>query len=191
MGKLLLLFIIVPLVDAWLLIQLGGMMGFANTLLLVIATGVLGAWLFRLEGTRAWGKWQSSLAEGRVPEEGVLGGVLLLVGGVLLVTPGVITDAVGLLLLVPPTRSLVARVLGPRLTRAVKNKARSVVESPNVRVVHFGFGGGPGPRPARREVHRREVDVPDVEVVGRRIATKSGGRSRPQVIDADFEIKPD
>jgi UPF0716 protein FxsA len=180
-GKLLLLFILVPLLDAWLLFKVAGVLGFVETLALVIFTGVLGAWLFKLEGTRTWGKWQQSLAEGRMPEEGVLGGVMLLLGGALLVTPGVITDAVGLLLLLPPTRRLIAKLLRPRLKRLVKDKATRVVESPNVRVVTFGFGGE---RTVRREPGHTEV-------VGKRIPAGDDAPRRREVIDADFEVKPD
>lgn len=180
MGKLLLLFILVPLLDAWLLFKLGGILGFMSTLALVLITGVVGAWLFRLEGTRTWGVWQKSLAAGQVPEEGVLGGVMLLLGGALLVTPGVITDAVGLVLLLPPTRRLIAAALRPRLSQYVKEKATSAIETGSVRVVTFGFQGGRPPR-----------DVGDTEIVGRRIRLEDGHRRRPEVIDADFEIKPD
>ncbi len=196
MGKLLLLFILVPLIDAWLLFQLGGMLGFASTIALVVATGMIGAWLFKLEGSRTWAKWQDSLAQGQVPEEGVLGGIMLLLGGALLVTPGVITDAVGLLLLLPPSRRVIAKLLKPRLSEFVKQKARAVVESPNVRVVSFNVSGGmggvhPGPRASRDEPGR--ADAPRVDVIGRRIPISAGsGRpGRPRVIDADFEIKPD
>ncbi len=199
MGRLLLLFILVPLVDAWLLFQLGGILGFASTLALVMLTGIAGAWLFRLEGTRTWSVWQASLSEGRVPEEGVLGGVMLLLGGALLVTPGVITDAVGLLLLLPPTRRLLAAALRPRLQQFVKDKAQTVVGqavrgggvgsqgvSTRVRVVQFGFGGGRRPEPRR---------TGETEIVGRRITAGAAGERgqdrRRQVIDADFEIKPE
>ncbi len=184
MGKLLLLFILVPLLDAWLLFQVGGMIGFANTIALVVFTGVLGAWLFRLQGARTWDRWQASLAEGRVPEEGVLGGAMLLLGGALLVTPGVITDVVGLLLLLPPTRRLIAAALRPRLSRYVRERARSMVESPRVRVVRFDIGGGfvPVEPEARRA---------DTEVIGRRLEVRRAPRQAPQVIDADFEVKSD
>lgn len=190
MGKLLLLFILVPLLDAWLLFQVGDVIGFANTILLVLCTGVLGAWLFRLEGTRTWAKWQASLAQGQVPEEGVLGGVMLLLGGALLVTPGVLTDCVGLLLLLPPSRRLIAAVLRPRLSKLVKEKARAVVESPNVRVVSYGFSGGFGRVQPDDEPDSHGGVVGDTEIVGRRI-TRGADRRPPQVIDADFEIKPD
>jgi UPF0716 protein FxsA len=205
-GKLLLLFIIVPLVDAWLLFQIAGILGFAGTLALVLVTGVVGAWLFRLEGTRTWAKWQASLAEGRVPEEGVLGGVMLLLGGALLVTPGVITDAVGLVLLLPPTRRLIAAALRPRLSQFVKDKAISAIETGSVRVVSSvqfgGFHSDLGDEPVSTEVIARRIPLesghdqqqrpdeqrPDEQ---RPDEQRPDEQRRPEVIDADFEIKPD
>lgn len=185
MGKLLLLFILVPLLDAWLLFQVAGVLGFVETLALVVVTGVLGAWLFKLEGKRTWAKWQGSLAEGRVPEEGVLGGVMLLLGGALLVTPGVITDAVGLLLLFPPSRRLIAAALRPRLKRYAKEKAERMArgEDGSVRVVTYGFSTSFGDRPP--------PERGDTEVVGRRVRIGRERPRRPEIIDADFEVKPD
>lgn len=163
MGKLLLLFILVPLCDAVLLAKIGALIGWMNTLTLVVVTGVLGAWLFRVEGGRAWGQWQDALAEGRLPEQGVLGGVLLLLGGALLVTPGVITDVVGLLLLLPPTRALAVRVLRPWLLGRIA--ARAVTGS------------------------RRPMSATDAAVViSRRVPVAGGHQRASQIIDADFEV---
>ena len=106
MGKLFLLFTVVPLADLWLLLRIGGAIGFWQTVALVVLTGVAGAGLARAEGTRVLRAWQAALSAGRPPEEGVLSGVLLLAGAALLVAPGVITDVIGLALLFPPTRRL-------------------------------------------------------------------------------------
>ena len=94
--------------NLWLLVQIGRAIGFWTALALVLATGLAGAWLAKAEGLRVVREWQHALAERRVPDEGVLSGVLVLAGGLLLVTPGVITDAMGLLLLFPPTRRIAA-----------------------------------------------------------------------------------
>ncbi len=83
-GKLLLLFTVVPLVELYLLLVIGSSIGFWPTVAIVLTTGLLGAWLAKSEGLRVYRKWQASLAQGRLPEEGVLGGLLVLVGGVLL-----------------------------------------------------------------------------------------------------------
>lgn len=108
MGKLLLLFTVVPLVELYLLLLVDDLIGFWPTVALVFATGVTGATLARFEGLRVLSQWRKALFRGKVPEDGVLSGLLVLVGGVLLVTPGVLTDVVGLLLLIPPTRRIVA-----------------------------------------------------------------------------------
>jgi UPF0716 protein FxsA len=108
LGKLFLLFTVVPLVDLYLLITIGGLIGGGPTLALVIGTGLVGATLARREGLRVWRDWQQSVARGEMPREGVTSSLLVLVGGVLLVTPGLITDAVGLTLLVPPARRMIA-----------------------------------------------------------------------------------
>ncbi|MFW6052017.1 MAG: FxsA family protein [Myxococcota bacterium] len=120
MGKLFLLFTVVPFVELYLLLLIGRVLGALPTLLLVIGTGFVGAWLARSEGLRVVRQWQKALAEGRVPEEGVLGGLLVLVGGVLLITPGVLTDAVGLLLLFPSTRTVLVDVLRRHLERKIR-----------------------------------------------------------------------
>ena len=101
LGKLLLLFTVIPVVELYLLITIGQNVGAGPTIALVLVTGFLGAWLARREGSRVLRSWQGSLARGEIPKEGVISSVLVLVGGVLLVTPGVVTDAMGLVLLLP------------------------------------------------------------------------------------------
>lgn len=115
LGKLLLLFTVLPVVELYLLISIGKSMGAGPTIALVLLTGLLGAWLARREGTRVLRSWQGSLARGELPREGVVSSLLVLVGGVLLVTPGVVTDAMGLVLLLPWTRRWVAAAIRQRL----------------------------------------------------------------------------
>jgi UPF0716 protein FxsA len=148
MGRfLLVLFTVVPLVELYLLLFIGDLMGFWPTVGLVLLTGVIGATLAKLEGLRVLAQWQSALAEGRVPEAGVLDGLLVLVGGVLLVTPGVLTDVFGFALLLPPTRRVVARFLRKRVEKGIENG------SVHVHVGGFSaappFGGFGGPPPGR------------------------------------------
>jgi UPF0716 protein FxsA len=150
-GRLFLLFTILPLVDLWLLLRIGRAIGFWPALGLVVFTGVAGAWLARAEGFRVLRSWQSSLAAGRMPEEGVLSGVLVLVGAALLVSPGVVTDVLGLALLVPPVRRRVAESLRRRFMRQV--------EQGRVRVVTYG---GPGPFDGPAGPRRAADDVIDV-----------------------------
>jgi UPF0716 protein FxsA len=105
---LVVLFVVVPAVELYLLTWLARATSFWVAVALALGTGVVGGTLAKREGLRVWRRWQEALREGRVPDEGVIGGVLILVGGVLLVSPGVLTDVVGLLLLIPVTRRFVA-----------------------------------------------------------------------------------
>jgi UPF0716 protein FxsA len=135
---LLVLLLALPFLDLWVLLQIGRAVGFANAIALVLVTGLLGAWLAKSEGVRVTRAWQRALAEGRVPDEGVLSGALVLAGGLLLVTPGVISDALGLLLLFPPTRRAAAAGLGRWLRRQIEAGRIHVVS-------HGGFGPPPAP----------------------------------------------
>lgn len=108
MGRLFLLFTLVPILELFVLIRIGRVIGPWYTILFVIAMGVLGAWLAKAQGRRVITEWQTAMAEGRIPNEGVLSGLLVLLGGILLITPGVISDVFGLVLLLPATRKLVA-----------------------------------------------------------------------------------
>jgi UPF0716 protein FxsA len=128
-GKLFVLFTALPLVDLWVLLQIGRALGFSSTVALVVLTGMAGAWLARAEGFRVLRDWQRAVAEGRLPEEGVLSGALVLAGGLLLVTPGVISDALGLALLFPPSRRLVAAGLRRWLARQIRAGRIHVVAS--------------------------------------------------------------
>jgi UPF0716 protein FxsA len=128
MERLFLLFTIVPLLDLLLLLRIGEVLGTGPTIGLVIATAIVGAALAKSEGLRVLRQWQRAIAEGRIPEEGVLSGVLVLVGGVLLVTPGVVTDAVGLALLFPPTRRVVAEQVRRWTARQIRRGTVHVVQ---------------------------------------------------------------
>jgi len=106
-GYLVLLFTLVPAVELMLLIEIGGSIGAGNTILIIILTGVLGAYLARLQGFLLFQKIQSNLNQGIMPTNEMLDGLMILVGGIVLLTPGFITDLFGFLLLIPWTRSLV------------------------------------------------------------------------------------
>ncbi len=115
---LLLAFIVVPIVELTVIIAIGGRIGLPLTVALLLLDSVLGAVLVRSEGRRAWRAFRSALQAGRWPGDEVVQGALVLVGGALLVTPGFVTDAVGLLALLPSTRALASRYLRRRLTPA-------------------------------------------------------------------------
>lgn len=103
-GRLVLLFTLVPAIEIYLLIQVGAGIGAVNTLLLILATGVVGAHYARLQGFYVLRRFQESLNTGQVPTSEIVDGAMLLLGGALLVTPGLLTDAVGFSLIFPPTR---------------------------------------------------------------------------------------
>ena len=105
--RLLILFTVVPLLELYLLIRVGDVIGVWPTVALVVFTGALGAFLTRLEGLRVLRRVQAEFQQGRVPTAGLLDGLLIVVAGAVLLTPGLITDAVGFFLLVPPGRRLV------------------------------------------------------------------------------------
>jgi UPF0716 protein FxsA len=105
-GRLLILFVCVPFVELWLLLKMSESLGWGWTLLLVVGTGVIGAWVARDQGAAVMRKLQSEMAGGRMPAESIFDGVALLVAGALLVTPGVLTDLVGFGLLLPRFRLL-------------------------------------------------------------------------------------
>jgi UPF0716 protein FxsA len=130
MGRLILLFVLVPLLELYILIKIGGYLGAFQTVALVILTAVLGALLARFEGLRTLQQIRQSLAQGIVPAEEMLDGVLIFVGGILLITPGVLTDLFALVLLIPYTRTIFKRWLRRRFDR--------MVASGNLRLHHLG-----------------------------------------------------
>ena len=108
---LLLLFIVVPIAELAVIIQVGQEIGVLWTVAILVADSVLGSLLMRSQGRAAWGRFNVALQSGRPPAREVLDGVLVIFGGALLLTPGFLTDILGLVLLIPPTRAVVRRVL--------------------------------------------------------------------------------
>lgn len=126
-SLLVLHFIVVPAVELALLIEVGRRIGTLNTLALIAITGVIGASLAGHQGLQVLHQVRRDLAAGRLPAGALLDGVLILVAAALLVTPGILTDAVGLLCLVPGFRVLIKRRLRRRFERAVRGKRIHVV----------------------------------------------------------------
>ena len=110
-------FIGVPLVEIWVLIQVGQVIGPWWTILLLILDSLLGTWLIRREGGKAWQGLRVALDSGRMPARELADGALILVGGTLMLTPGFVTDAVGILLILPLTRPVARRLLTQVVTR--------------------------------------------------------------------------
>ncbi|MGB0228108.1 MAG: FxsA family protein [bacterium] len=114
--KLFLAFTLIPLVEIYLLIKLGQNFGAITSILLVIFTGILGAYLARMEGLRTLFRIQETMREGRMPGEELLDALLIAIAGLVLITPGFITDVVGFLLLFPFTRMLAKNWLKERMS---------------------------------------------------------------------------
>ena len=108
---LLLLFLIVPLLELYVILQVGEAIGVLPTIAILIADSVLGSVLMRSQGRLAWRRFNLAIAEGRPPAREAIDGVLVIFGGALLLTPGFVTDVLGLVLLLPFTRPLVRRLL--------------------------------------------------------------------------------
>ncbi|MCU1677072.1 MAG: FxsA cytoplasmic rane protein [Frankiales bacterium] len=145
-------FIVVPIVEIYVLIQVGQQIGVWWTVALLLADGFLGAWLFKREGRRTWTAFNDALRAGRFPGKEVGNGALVLVGGTLLLSPGFVTDVVGALFLLPPTRGVARRVL--------------------MRVLRGRFGilgvlGDPGAGPRMRTPPSRDEGVIEGEAVRR------------------------
>ncbi|MFC1753621.1 FxsA family protein [Thermoproteota archaeon] len=104
---LLLLFTVIPILELSLLIRVGAYLGAFNTVMIVVLTGMAGAYFARLEGLRVLFGVQKDLNEGRMPTEALIDGLLILVGAVLLITPGILTDIVGFMLVIPATRLII------------------------------------------------------------------------------------
>ena len=112
-----LLFVVVPILELAILIQLGQLVGPWWTILILLADAALGSWLVKLEGRRAWRGLQDALASHRMPATELADGALILVGGTLLITPGFISDVVGLFCILPMTRPVARRLLTRVITR--------------------------------------------------------------------------
>lgn len=130
---LVLLFIVVPIAELAVVIQVGQAIGVWWTVGILVADSILGSVLMRAQGRTAWRRFNEAIAAGKVPAREVLDGALVIFGGLLLLTPGFITDFLGILLLIPPTRALVRAVLARRLThRMVASMSRPGVRADDV-----------------------------------------------------------
>lgn len=113
------LFVAVPLAELYVIFKVGDAIGVLPTIVLLAADSLLGSVLLRTQGRTVWRRFNEALAEGKVPHREVLDGVLVIFGGAFLITPGFLTDIAGLLLLLPPTRTLIRGIVAKRLGRRV------------------------------------------------------------------------
>ncbi len=191
------LFIGLPVLEIYLLIEVGGHLGPMATLGLCVLTGVVGAWLARSQGGQALKRAQERLNRGEVPASEALDGVMIVIAGFVLMTPGFVTDAVGILLLLPPSRAIARRFALDWLRQRLvaQNKARDSFFAQFGGQGPFGdgqgpFGRGQGPfggpgRPADR--HSTDAQSqPDVEFLPPDKAPRPPARKGPpKVIDVD------
>ncbi len=118
-ARLLLLFIIVPIIELALFILLGNRLGLSTTLLIIIITAVIGAALTKSQGAKAIHNFQSAMAQGKMPHKEIVDGLLILVAGAVLLTPGFLTDTIGFLLLFAPTRAVIRSLVTGKLADKV------------------------------------------------------------------------
>lgn len=112
-------FLIIPFVEIYLLLQIGGIVGVFPTIALVVLTAIIGAGLLRQQGLATWQRFQDNLAKGTLPAYEMVEGPILLVGGALLLTPGFFTDIIGFACLIPPMRKKIAQyIIEKRLVQA-------------------------------------------------------------------------
>jgi UPF0716 protein FxsA len=159
---LVLIFIVVPIAEIYVIIQVGEAIGVLPTIALLILDSFLGAALLRSQGRLAWSRFNDALAEGRIPAREVFDGAMVILGGAFLITPGFISDAIGLLLLIPVSRSvfrgIVARLARRRvpftIRAATRRAGRSNRSSPRPTARDYDYEG------TAHEVHEAERELP-------------------------------
>jgi UPF0716 protein FxsA len=122
---LVVLFVLVPIVELAVIIQVGQALGVVETLLLMVIVSVVGAWLVKREGLGLWRRAQRQLETGVVPGRELVDGMLIMLAGALLLTPGFVSDCVGILLLLPPVRAGLRGLVIRRLRRRVVTQRAS------------------------------------------------------------------
>ena len=141
---LLLAFLVVPIVELAVIVQVAGSMGVLPTLALLVLISVAGAWLVKREGLGIWRRLQATLARGELPTDNVVDGLCILFAGALLLTPGFVTDGLGFLLLIPPSRAVVRAVLLRRFRRRIEAGLAGGASGPGFAA--WGAAGGRGGR---------------------------------------------
>jgi UPF0716 protein FxsA len=129
------IFVLVPLAELYVIFKVGDAIGIVPTLAILVADSLIGSWLLKSQGRVVWQRFNETMRAGKIPHQEIVDGVLVIFGGAFLITPGFLTDIVGVMLLLPPTRSLFRRFVQRRLGR---------------RTVVMATEGG-GPIRARRE----------------------------------------
>jgi len=121
LGRLLLLFIIIPAIELILLIEIGQVIGTLPTIGLIVFTGILGAFLARRQGIQVLSRIRRQMQSGQLPADPIFDGAIILVAGAFLMTPGILTDTLGCLFLIPATRRIIKKVIWVRVQRMIQN----------------------------------------------------------------------
>ena len=164
LARIFALFLIMPVVELALLVQVDKLIGFWPTVGLILFTGLLGGYLAKREGLSVWRRFNARMAEAGIPGKEVLDGVIILVAGALLITPGVVTDVIGFLGLIPPTRAVIRKIIQKRIDKAMKRGAITMVgfdgwtEPPSY--YQSATNGGDGWKGTGHEMPRHADDPP-------------------------------
>ena len=177
-APLFLLFIFIPLIELYVLIEVGGALGGISTILLCLGTAALGAWLVRSQGLSTLNRAQQSMAAGEVPAVEMFEGAFIAFAGILLLFPGLISDLIGFCLLIPPLRRMMVR----RFVRpgAVRGRVRMTGASGAYR------GGSARPQPNSGDDTVSGTRSSQTEFDPRSARPGADDR-RPEVVDGDFE----
>lgn len=142
-----LLFLVGPIAELAVIIAVGREVGVVPTVAGLVVAGLVGAWLAKREGVAAWRRLNDALAAGRMPTEEIADGAMILLAGALMAAPGFIGDALGLVLLIPPLRAAIRRVVLPAVMRLAERRARRAAEESVRRAVGYHMPGRPGGEP--------------------------------------------
>lgn len=178
-----LVFLLFPAIELYLLVKVGGIIGALNMVLWVFVSALIGLWAVRTQGQGAMLKARADLAEGRVPQDSFLEGLLLFIGGILLILPGLLTDAVGLVLLVPQARALAAPALARFFSarQSAGGGASRVVFFRSVNFDSGSFSGGENTRFQYGPEHEADPREPRQATIieSTAIEVESDGASAP------------
>ena len=186
---LLFLFIVVPLAEIWVIGQVWGAIGGIETVLLLLVVSVLGAMLVKQQGVSVLDRIQRRLESGSMPTDELIDGGLILFAGALMLTPGFITDTVGVLLLLPPSRAVLRSVVGRRFRHRIEAATVSGTSAGFNRGVGFGPGvdftswstssaSGTG---SRRPSADGTIDLDDDAIVEDRLVDEPGDEGPPRI----------
>lgn len=151
---LILVFIVVPIAEIYVIVKVGEAIGVLPTIALLIVDSVIGSALLRSQGRAAWRRLSEALAQRRPPAREVLDGALIVFGGAFLITPGFLTDVIGLALLLPPTRAVIRRLIVRNFTSRLMLRAGGFARRRGA-----GGGGAPGGAGRGYDVEGTAVDV--------------------------------